>query len=163
MAAALILFTQAQLEAATSREVVCQCLDDDLDGEADTAALQILQESSAGYVIAGLERIYPALVALVATWQTNLTLVPLRLRDLALDVAVATMAKRHPEYVRRDYVKLYEHVDAQIARVRQTGIDSLGISTPPEVASNQGGSLGGAIVDVAPTQFFTGSGGLGDF
>ncbi len=165
---AIVLWTQDDLEAELSAEVVRQFLDDDNDGDADADPLLRLQERSAGRVIGGLQRTYPAVVAAAEGWQADLDDVPERLRSLALDVATAILAKRHPEYVRRDWVKLFKFVNEEIARIRETGIDGLAIETTPETASNQGGSLGGGTDDgvtltAAPVQFFTGPCGLGDF
>lgn len=165
---AIVLWEQSDLEAELSSEVVRQFLDDDNDGNADNDALQRLQHRSAGRVIGGLQRAYPALVAAAAAWQVNLDLVPERIRTLALDVAIAILAKRHPEYVRRDWVKLFKFVDEEIARIRVSGVDGLAIETTPETASNQGGTLGGGTDDgvtlaAAPVQFFSGPLGTSDF
>lgn len=170
MAAALKLFTQQQLEAAISVEALRQCLDDDNDGEADTAPINLIQEDAATEVLARLSGIFPTLPALAAEWQADLTLVPLRLRRLAIDCAVVDLAKRHPEYVRRDYEKLQRHVDAKFARLRVEGVDSLGLgASPPEQpvgpAANHGGEVwaGGDDTLVENEPFFNGPCGLGDF
>lgn len=164
--AGAILWTQAELEAELGAEVVLQLLDDDNDGVVDEEPLRRLQESSAAYVTSGIERIYPTLVGLIAEWQADPLLegVPPKLKQLGLDYAVATLTKRNPSYVRRDWRELMDHVDKQIERIRKTGLDSLGVSTPPEPAANQGGiieSESGSGEE--PTKFFTGPCGLGDF
>lgn len=160
---AIVLWAQADLENELSPEVLIQCLDDDNDGEVDEDALTRLQERSAARVIGGLQRIYPTLVTAAAAWQVDLDLVPTRLKDLALDVAIAILAKRHAEYVRRDWAKLFKFVDEEIARIRVSGVDGLAIETPPETASNQGGTLGSATVDEGPAPVFNGPCGMGDF
>ena len=162
--AAPILFSQEDLESELGAEVVLQMLDDDNDGVVDTGPLRRLQESSAAYVTSSIERVYPTLVGLITDYQADLSLVPPKLKQLALDHAVATLAKRNASYVRRDWKALMEYVDKQIERIRKTGLDSLGITTAPEPAANQGGIIeeGDGSGD-EPVKFFTSSCGLGDF
>jgi hypothetical protein len=165
MAAALKLFTQQQLEAALSVEVVRNCCDEDRDGEADAHVVAQLQEDAATYVLTGLERVYPTLLGLAAGWQSNIAATPLKLRLLATDVAMAMLAKKHPTYVKRDYKGLFAHVDASIARIRKDGLDGLGIVGDPEPASNIGGTVwaGGDDTLIENEPMFNGPGGLGDF
>ncbi len=164
---ALILWEQADLEAEISAETCLQILDDDNDGVIDADVLAQLQRRSAARVLASLQRVYPGLIALADEWQADLTLVPQRLKDLALDVAVAHCSKRHPEHVRRDWRKMIEHVEADLDRIRKAGLDSLGIETAPEPAANQGGTLGeiGSTASVNPGcgLIFSGPCDLGDF
>lgn len=161
----LYLFTQAELEAEVSSEVVRQVFDDDNNGAADPLAVDRQREASATYILSGLRRVYPTLVTNVTAWQSDLSLVPPKLKQMALDHTVACMAKRHATYVRRDWKKLLDYVDDQIGRIRKTGLDSLGIDEAPEPATNQGGSIiaPGGLVGEAPPSFFNGCGGLGDF
>lgn len=159
-----VLFTKEELEAEIGAEVVIQVLDDDNDGVADPAAITRLQVSSAAYVTGGIERVYPTLTTKIAEWQDDLSLVPPKLKQLALDHAVATLTKRNPSYLRRDWKALIDYVDQQISRVRRTGLDSLGIRVDPEPAVNQGGIIEDASGsgDV-PVKYFSGECGLSDF
>lgn len=165
MAAQLKLFTFEQLERAMSAEVVRRCLDDLNEGEAAADVVEQLQEDCAAIILARLGPVFPALPSLVATWTADPTLVPLRLRMIALDFAHAIMAKRFPTTVRRDFEKLWNHADRQVDRVRKEGIDSLGIGGTPEPATNTGGTswAGGDDKTVEATMFFHGPGALGDF
>lgn len=163
---AAVLWTQAELEAELGSEVVLQILDDDNDGIVDADALRRLQEASAAYVTSGIERVYPALIGMIAEWQQDpfLAGVPPKLKQMCLDYAVATLTKRNPSYVRRNWVELMEHVNKQIERIRKTGLDSLGIVTSPEPAVNQGGIIESETgTGEEPAKFFTGPCGLGDF
>ena len=158
------LWEQSDLEAELSAEVVRQVFDDDNSGEADETAITRLQDRSCAYVVSELSLVYPQLIDKVTEWQTDLTQVPVRLKDLSLDYAVAICAKRHASYVRRDWKKLIEHVEQSIARIREKGLASLGTKSSPEPASNQGCTVDdGTGTGIAPVQFFNGCEGLGDF
>lgn len=166
MTAQLKLFTQSHLEAELSAEVVLRCLDYDNDGIIDVAAFEALQEDCASTVLARLAPVLPTLPTLAATWQSNLTLVPLRLRKLAVRVAVAELAEKFPTTVRRDFEKIWRLVNGEFDRIRKDGLDSLGLGgAAPEPAENIGGTVwaGGDDKTVEPTLFFNGPTGLGDF
>jgi hypothetical protein len=95
-----------------------------------------------------------------------LLLVPLRLRKLAVRVAVAELAEKFPTTVRRDFEKVWRLVNAEFDRIRKDGLDSLGLGgAAPEPAANIGGKvwIGGDDTTIEPTLFFNGPNGLGDF
>ena len=166
--AGLLLWSQTDLEDEITAEVAIRFLDDDRTGAIDAAPLLRLQERSAGYVISGLQHAYPQLITAITAWQADLDNVPERLRSLALNVAIAYLAKRHPEVIKLDWKSLMDHADASIARIRKEGLDSLGIETTPEPAANHGGTRGGGTDDdvtltVSPYQYFNGPLGTSDF
>lgn len=143
------------LEDRLSKEVVRQCLDDNNDGDADPGPVARLQADSDSFVEGYLRGIY------------NLDSVrltpPNQVKRLSLDYAVAQCAKRHPEYVRRDFKPLEDAVKKELDEIR-AGRVRLDVVGPPEPSANQGGSVGASgDITVAPVQFFTGIGGLGDF
>lgn len=166
MAAALKLFTQSHLEAELSAEVVLRCLDYDNDGVVDVEAFEALQEDCAATVLARLAPVMPTLPMLAETWQSDLTDVPLRLRKLAVRVAVAELAEKFPTTVRRDFEKIWRLVNGEFDRIRKDGLDSLGLGgEEPEHASNIGGTVwaGGDDKTVAPEMVFNGPNSMGDF
>ncbi len=161
----MILWDLNDLEDELSPEVVRQLADDDNDGSANDSVILRLQRRSCARVLGDLTGVYPTLPTLVEGWQDEPASVPTRLRDLALDYAVAVLARRHPEYVRRDWRALMDHYDAQIAAIRKTGLAGLGVVGTPEPAANQGGEAwaGGDDLTETVTQVFNGPGAMGDY
>lgn len=100
---------QTQLEARLSVETVRQILDDDQDGMADGTAVTRICADASSYVAATLQPVY-------TPWPLTAPY-PEEVIRLTLDAAEAYAAKRHPEYVRRDWQKLFQHLDLQLDRL----------------------------------------------
>lgn len=151
---ALPYWSLSDLESRISAEVVRQVLDDNNDGFADETSISRLQADSDSFVEGYLRGIYD-----LATVRTT---TPNQVKRLSLDYAVAQMAKRHPEYVRREFRPLEDAVRAELCEIR-SGRVRLDVDSTPEPAANQGGDVwdGGDDATEPAVKFFTG--GLGDF
>lgn len=126
------LFTQVQLEGRLSAVVVRRIFDDANIGTADTNAIAQLIQDSSSKVLSWLGPIYDS-----TTINGN---TQAEVQRLALDVAQAMAAQRHPEYVRGDGFKLMEQAERELTNLRK-GLTNLGIETTPEPAANQGGDV----------------------
>lgn len=121
------LITRAQLEARYSKTVVDRVFDDANDGEADNDSVQqILLDASSrvrGKIgpVVDLNAIDP----LVAT----------EVQRIALDVAGAYLAMRHPELLRRDGFKILEQADKELSEIR-LGKSDLGTEAGPELQNH---------------------------
>lgn len=120
---ALVLFTQAQFEARVGTHVVRQVFDDDNDGVVDTAAIDQLAADATSFVLGFVRGIIPI-------DQIDANAVPGELTRFALDYAQATMAMRHPEYVRADGGAMMKTVRQELSDLRD-GKTRLDISSPP--------------------------------
>ena len=105
--------TEEQLARRLSLETVRQILDDDLDGTPDQNAVNQILDDSRSYIDEGISGLYSD----IGMWPLEQPY-PESVIRLQLDAAEAYAAKRHPEYVRRDWERLFKHVDAQIERLR---------------------------------------------
>ena len=94
--------TKADLESRVSSTEVRRILDDDSDGSADANPITRVLEDSSAKVAGYLRGIYD-----LDTIAAN---PPNEVKRLTLDVAVAYLAQRHPERVRRDWVELMKLV-----------------------------------------------------
>jgi len=122
---------QADLESRISPLVVRQILDDDLDGVPDAAALAQVIADAEGYVEGFLRGNYD-LTAIRALGVAA----PNEIKRLCLDVAVAYLVDRHPEYVRADGRKMMERARRDLMDLRKsvTRLDTVGTLEP---AANQ--------------------------
>lgn len=150
-----IYWVQADLEDRLSAEVVKQILDDNLDGAADATPVTRLQKDSSSKVDSYLRPIYGKAMPLAAPY-------PNEVIRLALDVAEALAAKRHPAYVRRAWKELMDAAEADLDKLRR-GVVRLDVGVPPEPAANEGGSVrSGDPANPTPNPKFFAD-GTGDF
>lgn len=151
---ALPYWLLSDLEDRLSAEVVRQVFDDDNSGVADSSAIQRLQADSDSYVEGYLRGNYD-----LAAVRAN---PPNQVRRLSLDYAEACTARRHGEYVRRDWKGMLEQVEKELTRIRRGDI-RLDVDGTPEPAANHGGSVWDGSTDYtadAPKVFI---GSMGDF
>jgi len=123
--------TITDLEARLGANAVRAFLDDDNDSAADTAAINQIIADAESKVNGYARGIYT--IPFTAP-------IPVEVKRLALDVAHAYMAMRHPEYVHGNWKELMDHADAQLRDLRN-GKTRLDVMTTPEPAANQGGTV----------------------
>ena len=126
------LFSQEQLEARLSATTVRRIYDDNNDGATDTDPIIQLQKDASSKVRGTLGPVYDPDKLDPATLDEVVR--------LALDVAQAMAAQRHPEYVRIDGFKLMKQAIDELALLRE-GMSNLGTNAAPEPAANQGGDV----------------------
>lgn len=126
------LFTQEQLEARLSATTVKRIYDDANNGSADSNAIIQLQRDASSKVRTVLGAVYDPDLLTPATLDEVVR--------LALDVAQAMAAQRHPEYVRIDGFKLMKQATDDLELIRK-GLSNLGTNAAPEPAANQGGDV----------------------
>jgi phage gp36-like protein len=124
-------FAKADLEDRISAKIVARLFDDDANGTADTNPLNRLISDASSKVDSYLRGIYP--LPLSAPYPNEVV-------RLALDVAVAYCAQRHPEVVRRDWEALMKAAEVDLKRLRN-GETRLDIVATPEPAANHGASF----------------------
>lgn len=135
-----------------SAETVRQIYDDDGNGLADTTPMARLLLDAESYVEGALRGVYDL--------TTCRTAKPNEILRLCLDAAEMFAAKRHPEYVRRDWIDLKKALDDDLSALR-TGKRRLDIITSPEPAKNEGGTVGSGnpeSMPVLPKWFSDGTG-----
>jgi phage gp36-like protein len=121
--------TQTQLEARISAQALRRCLDDDNDGDADTATVtQFLTDASSKV------RTFLAGNHSAATLAAIVTTTPDEVVRLALDVAQAMLAMRHPEVFRIDGEAMMRVAVTELKALRLNEIAIAGIT-----AENEGG------------------------
>lgn len=133
----IYFFTKAQLENRLSKKKIARIYDDNVDGNADTDAVNQLRADASSKVRSYLEPmgIMTSLEALFNQETGELLpgkVLPDEIVRLSLDVAVALAAQRHPEVMRQDWRELMKQADADLCKLRD-GKTSLG-----------GGTQGGA-------------------
>lgn len=147
------LFTADQLRARLSSLAVDRIYDDNGDGNADADPLTQLQRDASSKVRGHLGPVYDT--ALLTPGASD------ELVRIALDVAHAMAAQRHPEVLRIDGYRMMEQAEKELKKLRE-GVTNLGIETSPEPAANQGGeALSGNPDDPEPLKRF--SDNWGDF
>lgn len=107
---AVYFFTQAELETRLSVSVVRRIYDDNNDGTADTTVVDRLREDATSWVSS---RLIPTYGLSMLTYDS--TTVPNEVKRIALDVAAAYAAQRHPEAVTLDWEKLLKQAKEDIA------------------------------------------------
>lgn len=123
-------FTSDDLEDRLSRDVVRQILDDNNDGAADANAVDRLLKDASSKVASYLRGTYD-----LDAVKTN---TPNEVVRLALDVAEALAARRHPEHVKgKDWEKLMRAVESDLTKLRN-GVTRLDVIGTPEPAKNVG-------------------------
>lgn len=158
---ALPYWSETDLTDRISLEVALSCLDDDNSGTISAGPLDRLQKRCDSRIESALRGNYDLDLVRAAP--------PNQVVELSLDAAVIELAKRHPEYVRRDWADLDEVLERELDKLR-SGKRRLDVVGSPEPASNNGGALiapgsdtsGGIIVAPAPL-VFGGPCGTGDF
>lgn len=149
-------WTLEDLQDRLSRETVINCFDDDDDGEPDDTPIERLQVDSDSFVEGYLRGNYDLDAVRAAP--------PNQVVRLSLDYAEAMTAKRHPAYVKRDWVPMMAMVKADLADIRAGKIRLDVVGTPEPAANNGGTDLGVRSESTGErVRFFTGSGSLGDF
>lgn len=119
--------TIEDLKDRLSEQVLQQILDDDNDGDPDATVVDRLISDAESKVNAALRNLYTLPLP---------TPPPNEVKRLALDVAEALAARRHPEYVRRDWEKLMSYADGELDKL-STGKRRLDVQSTPEPAANQ--------------------------
>jgi phage gp36-like protein len=106
--------TKAQLESRISARVVEQIYDDESTGYPEDNVISRLLEDATSYVAEAIEDVYKSSEEwpLTSPYPSNVV-------RLTLDAAEAYAAKRHPEYVKRDWEKCFKHLDLQLDRLRE--------------------------------------------
>lgn len=139
---AYVFATQAQLEDRLSAQEVKQIYDDNNDGvPLGGPVTRLLADASSK--IAGVLRADYDLDKIQAN-------TPNEVVRLTLDAAEMFAAKRHPEYVRRDWEKLSKALEAELAMIRdgKTRLDSMLLILTP---ANEGGTVtNGSIANPGP-------------
>lgn len=140
--------TKADIEHRVSANVLRQCCDDNDNGVADTSVVDALIRDACSKVLSYCDHLE------LPTKPPY----PPELRRLALDVAEAMLALRHPEYVKRNGRKLMDAVEADLMKVK-LGKTSLGTPAAPIASANDGAYLSSAT-GKAPDLIFR---KMGDF
>jgi len=126
---------QSDLEDRIGAESVRQILDDDVDGTPDATPLARVIADAESYV-EGFLRVAYDLAAIRALGVAA----PNEVKRLCLDVAVAYLWDRHPEYVRADGDKLLDRARQDLVDLRR-GLTRLDIVGAPEPPANRGGDV----------------------
>lgn len=141
--------TLSDLEDRITQAVVTQILDDNVDGTPDENPLLRVIADSESYVEGFLRGNYDLTVIRALG-----TSAPNEVKRLCLDVAVAYLYDRHPEYIRADGMKLMESARRDLLELRK-GITRLDVVGSPEPAANQGGVVrSGDPDEIAPVDKF---------
>lgn len=163
MTVATYFFTYAQLASRIGKDAVRALFDDNQDGVADTDNLTALKRDATACVSGYMRGIYSLPLDEPVSYEVT---------RLALDVAVAYAAERHPEFVRRDWRMLWEKVRQELCDVRngKTRLDISAATNPAIAPSNVGGTVGNTVAaDAEETGVATSTdvgshwGNMGDF
>lgn len=140
------LFDNDQLIARLGQSVVTKIYDDNDDGNPDDAPLDQLAADAASKVRGALGAVYPA--AMLVTGPAT------ELRRIALDIAHAMAAIRHPGFIKVDGIAMMKIAKDDLNAVRLT-MANLGTDESPEPAANNGGDvLSGDPNDPCPKDQF---------
>ena len=141
--------TLSDLEDRITQAVVTQILDDNVDGSPDENPLLRIIADAESYVEGFLRGNYD-----IAVLRTQGLSAPNEVKRLCLDVAVAHLYDRHPEYIRADGRQLLERARRDLIDLRK-GVTRLDIVGSPEPAANQGGVVRSGDPDsIAPVDKF---------
>jgi phage gp36-like protein len=127
--------TLSDLEDRITETVVRQILDDNVDGTPDANPLARVIEDAESYVEGFLRGNYS-----LTTLRALGTSAPNEVKRLCLDIAVAHLYDRHPEYIRADGMKLMERARRDLIDLRK-GVTRLDVVGSPEPAANEGGVM----------------------
>ena len=149
--------TTAQVKARLSAAVVAQIYDDNNDGTEDTDPIARLTADATAWVKSWVYPIYQANMPFLEPFEPEIV-------RTALDAVEWMAAKRHPEYVRRNWVELKEsnRQDLIDLRNRLRAIGSNPSGTPPEPAANEGGHIrsGDPLLPTVKEKWFSDGTGL---
>jgi phage gp36-like protein len=141
--------TLSDLEDRITQAVLTQILDDNVDGTPDENPLLRVIADAESYVEGFLRGNYDITVIRALGRSA-----PNEVKRLCLDVAVAYLYDRHPEYIRADGMKLMESARRDLLELRK-GITRLDVVGSPEPAANQGGVVrSGDPDEIAPVDKF---------
>lgn len=129
MAADTPLVSRTNVERRLGADFVRRVFDYNADGATDPDALKELCADADSKVRGGL--------GLVLDVDAFDPAIATELRRIALDAALAMMARDFPGAYPKDWVALMQQVDQDIANVRK-GIANLGTKQAPEPAANHG-------------------------
>lgn len=129
MAADTPLVTRANVERRLGADFVRRVFDHNNDGATDPESLAELLSDASSKVRGGL--------GLVFDIDNFDPVIATELRRIALEAALAMIARDHSGAYPRDWVALMAQVDQDIANVRK-GIANLGTKQAPEPAANHG-------------------------
>ena len=147
--------TQTELENRLSVQAVRRCLDDDADGDADSDAVtRFLTDASSK------TRTYLAGNHSAAQVTAIATTTPDEVKRLALDVAHAMLAQRHPEVFRVDGFALMRDAIAELKALRLNETKIPGVTPTNEGGESYVGSYDDWDEDEYSPHFLD---GLGDF
>ena len=155
-------FARQDLEARVSPQTVREVFDDDNSGTPSDTAIARLIADACSKVDSYLQPIY--VLPLTPTFDEAgdpghaTPIWPTEVVRLSLDVAVAMLAQRHPEYVRRDWERLMKAAEDDLMKLRKS-LTTLERPTPPEPGANQGAHLTSNTGEAPPPIF----GDMGDF
>lgn len=129
MAANTPLVTRQNVERRLGADFVQRALDHNNDGETDPPTIDEICADASSKVRGGLGLIYDidSFDPAIAT----------ELKRIALDCALAMIARDFQGAYPKDWVALMDRVDLDIANVRK-GLANLGTKQAPEPAANQG-------------------------
>lgn len=154
MAAAPPLITKEDLEARISPEFLSYVLDDSGTGDADEDAVSLVIADATTWVRGKIGPVFD-LGTLNADTAGDL-------KRIALDVAHAYLAQRHPNIMQVDSSKIFDRCSRDIKAIRM-GEASLGTEGTPEPAANQGGDVTSGDVNCPEPQDHFALSGTGDF
>lgn len=131
--------TVTELRYRVGAHVVDQVCDDNADGAADTGPVQQILLDSSSKVAGVLYGSHEAADVDALRALATVAELPHEVVRLTLDVAVAFLAQRHSEYVRRDWVPLMAQADKDLKslRLNSARLDTSGVPQP----SNAGGTV----------------------
>lgn len=139
----MTLWAQSDLEAVVGRDALLRLLDNDGDGEIDAAALAQLQVDSDAWILGYVRgnHAYASIVELLAADP------PAQLKRISLGYAQVLLAQRFPEFMRRDWMPMFEALRAEAVDI-QSGRFRLDISSATDPLP---ANVGGVVVDSTGT------------
>lgn len=125
------LITRAMLEARIGTDTLRRLLDYNNDGDADKPSIDQYCEDATSKVRGALGPWYET----ATTTASNATTAT-ELRRIALDIALAMLARDFPGAVKGDWVPMMEFADRDLKRI-QNGRANLGADSPPAQRSQR--------------------------
>lgn len=135
----MALWALADLQAAVGRDALLRLLDEDNDGEVDEDVLARLQADSDAWILGYVRgnHTYAAVIEHLAVSP------PAQLSRISLEYAQILLAKRKPEFFRRDWMPMFEALRAEAIDI-QRGTFRLDIGSATAPAP---GNVGGVVID----------------
>lgn len=130
--------TQTDCERRITSAVLIQIFDDDLDGVADVTTVSEFIEDSEAIIEAAIAKIYGE--GGLSALRTQGTSCPRLVKKLCLDAFEVLAEKRHPEYIRSEWIEQMKMLRQSLEdlRLRHIELDVIG---SPEPAENEGGTV----------------------